>query len=187
MANYSVANNANYDPIRAYEPKLKRQSTEWRHAGSPKRQKPFPVKLIVIVAYDVRSVIVCNFVPHGRTVTAQYYRDFLVRQVRHGVRDKRPDLVDSAIIQHDNTRPHKAECVRQLLRRRGWEELEHPPIKKPIRGRWFVTREDIANAVRQLMTLFTHGAANIETYGFHHLPYRWKRVVTVAGDNIQDL
>ncbi|GFV62264.1 histone-lysine N-methyltransferase SETMAR [Trichonephila clavipes] len=112
----------------AYEPKLKRQSTEWRHAGSPKRQKPFPVKLIVIVAYDVRSVIVCNFVPHGRTVTAQYYRDFLVRQVRHGVRDKRPDLVDSAIIQHDNTRPHKAECVRQLLRRRGWEELEHPPV-----------------------------------------------------------
>ncbi|GFW35437.1 uncharacterized protein TNCV_2612361 [Trichonephila clavipes] len=69
-------------------------------------------------------------------------------------RDKRLDLADSAIILQDNARPHKAECVRQLLRRWGWEELEHPPysldisscdfdlipkIKKPIRGRWFAT------------------------------------------------
>lgn len=191
---------------RAYEPELKRQSAEWRHAGSPRRQKvrqnPSPVKLMVIVAYDVRGVIVCHFVPHGRTVTAQYYRDFLVRQVRRGVRDKRPDLVDSAIILHDNARPHKAECVRQLLRRWGWEELEHPPyspdispcdfdlipkIKEPLRGRRFATREDIANAVRQQVTRFTHGAANAEADGIQRLPHRWQRVVTVAGDYFEGL
>ncbi|GFY39119.1 uncharacterized protein TNIN_408651 [Trichonephila inaurata madagascariensis] len=87
---------------RAYELELKRQSAEWRHAGSPRRQKvrqnPSSVKLMVIVAFDVRGVLVCHFVPHGRTVTAQYYMDFLVRQVQRGVRDKCPDLVDSAII-----------------------------------------------------------------------------------------
>ncbi|GFY39358.1 uncharacterized protein TNIN_477951 [Trichonephila inaurata madagascariensis] len=68
---------------RAYEPEPNRQSTEWRHAGSPKRQNvlqnPFTVKLMVIIAYDVRGVIVCHFVPHGRTVTAQYFWSFLVR------------------------------------------------------------------------------------------------------------
>ncbi|GFR03791.1 uncharacterized protein TNCT_327151 [Trichonephila clavata] len=68
---------------------------EWRRVGSPTRQKihqnPSPVKLIVIVTYDVMGIIVCHFVPHGKTVTVQYYRDFLVRQVR---------LVDSAIILH---------------------------------------------------------------------------------------
>ncbi|GFX82009.1 histone-lysine N-methyltransferase SETMAR [Trichonephila clavipes] len=67
---------------RAYGPELKRQSVEWRNAGSQRRQKvsqnPFPVKLIVIVVCDVRGVIACPFVPHGRTVTTQYYRDFLV-------------------------------------------------------------------------------------------------------------
>ncbi|PRD23906.1 UNVERIFIED_CONTAM: hypothetical protein NCL1_45136 [Trichonephila clavipes] len=50
-----------------------------------------------MVVNDVKSAIVCQFVPHGRTVTTQYYRDFLVRQVRRGVRDKSLDLADSAI------------------------------------------------------------------------------------------
>ena len=38
--------------VSAYEPESKRQSAEWRHEGSPRRQKfrqnPSPVKLIVI-------------------------------------------------------------------------------------------------------------------------------------------
>ncbi|GFY69846.1 uncharacterized protein TNIN_484391 [Trichonephila inaurata madagascariensis] len=97
---------------RAYEPELKRLSAEWRHAGSLRRQKvrqnPSTVKLLVIVTYDVWGVIVRHFVPHGRTVAAQYYRDFQVQQVQRGVLDTRPDLVDSAILLHDNARPHKA-------------------------------------------------------------------------------
>ncbi|GFV64566.1 histone-lysine N-methyltransferase SETMAR [Trichonephila clavipes] len=65
----------------AYEPELKRQSAEWQQGGLSRRQKNLsPVKLMVIVAYDVRDVIVCHFVSHGRELTAQYYRDFLVRQ-----------------------------------------------------------------------------------------------------------
>ena len=46
---------------RAYEPELKRQSAEWRHEGSPRRQKfrqnPSPVKLMEILAYDIQGVI----------------------------------------------------------------------------------------------------------------------------------
>ena len=63
--------------VRAYEPELKRQSAEWRHEGSPRRQKfrqnPSPVKLMVILPYDVQGVILCHFVPHGETVNAWYY------------------------------------------------------------------------------------------------------------------
>ena len=62
--------------IRAYEPELKLQSAKWRHEGSPRRQKlrqnPSPVKLMVILAYDVQAVIFCHFVPHDGTVNAQY-------------------------------------------------------------------------------------------------------------------
>ena len=47
--------------VRAYEPELKLQSAEWRHEGSPRRQKfsqnPSPVKLMVILAYEVHGVI----------------------------------------------------------------------------------------------------------------------------------
>ncbi|XP_035212735.1 histone-lysine N-methyltransferase SETMAR-like [Stegodyphus dumicola] len=126
----------------------------------------------------------------------------MVRQVQRGVRDKRLDLVDSTIILHDNARPHKAECVRQLFRRWEWEELEHPPysadlslcdldlipkIKEPIRGRRFETRKDIANAVRQQMTRFARGAANAEADGIQQLPHLWQLMVTVARDYIEGL
>ncbi|GFU87094.1 histone-lysine N-methyltransferase SETMAR [Trichonephila clavipes] len=161
----------------ACEPELKRQSAEFQHAGLPRRQKvlqnPSPVKLLVIVAYDVRR----------------------------GVRYKRPDLVDCAIILHDNARPHKTEYVRQLFRRWGWEELEHPlyspdspldlnlflKIKEPIRGKRFATGEDIANAERRQGTLFTHCAANAEDDGIQRLQHRWQHVVIVAGDYIEGL
>ena len=49
--------------VRAYEPELMRQSAEWRHEGSPRsqkfRQNPSPVKLMVILAYDIQGVILC--------------------------------------------------------------------------------------------------------------------------------
>ncbi|GFX18392.1 uncharacterized protein TNCV_4306931 [Trichonephila clavipes] len=62
-----------------------------------------------------------------------------------------------------------------------------PKIKELIRGRRFATREDIANAVRQQVTQFTHDAANAEADGIQYLPHRWQRVVTVAGDYIEGL
>ncbi|GFY68331.1 uncharacterized protein TNIN_470011 [Trichonephila inaurata madagascariensis] len=115
---------------------------------------PSPVKSMVIITYNVRGIIICHFVPHGSTVTAQYCRDFLVRLVRCGVRNKCPDIVNSGIILHDNVRPHKSECVRQVLRCWAWEESGHPPnspdispcefdlilkVKEPIRDGWFAT------------------------------------------------
>ena len=51
--------------IRAYEPPLKRQSAEWRHQGSSRRQKfrqnPSTVILMVILAYNVQGVILFSF------------------------------------------------------------------------------------------------------------------------------
>ena len=44
---------------------------------------------------NVSGVIVCQFVPHGRTVTADYHRGFLQRQLRHAVREKYPDPLNS--------------------------------------------------------------------------------------------
>ncbi|GFX66915.1 histone-lysine N-methyltransferase SETMAR [Trichonephila clavipes] len=87
---------------------------------------------MVIVTYDIRRVIVYHFIPHGRTVTAQYYRDFLVRQVRPGVHNKRPDLVEHAIILLDNARSHKAECVWQVTRfTYGAENVDVDVIQRP--------------------------------------------------------
>ncbi|GFU73869.1 hypothetical protein TNCV_554971 [Trichonephila clavipes] len=45
-------------------------------------------------------------------------------------------------------------------------------IKQPIRCRRFATPEDIANAVGQQVTQFTHDAANAEADGIQCLPHR---------------
>ncbi|PRD24016.1 UNVERIFIED_CONTAM: hypothetical protein NCL1_44877 [Trichonephila clavipes] len=58
---------------------------------------------------------------------------------------------------------------------------------EPIRGRWFATREDITNAVRQQVSRFPYGAANAEAGGIQHLPLRWQRAMIVAEDYIEDL
>ena len=119
------------------------------------------------MAYDVQGVILCHFVQHGETVNAQNYAADLQNHLCHA--DRR------VIILHDNSTPHKAICVRDLLRRLRWEVLEHPPyspnlspcdydlvpkLKAPLREHRFRTRDDIAIAVRRLiMTNFKHGEA----------------------------
>ena len=98
--------------VRAYEPELQRQSAEWRHEGSPRRQNfrqnPSAVNLMVILAYDVPGVILCHFLPHGETVNANYYVAYLQNHLglRCAIRRKRSQL-QNVIILHDNDTPHR--------------------------------------------------------------------------------
>ena len=86
---------------------------------------------MVILANDVQGVILCNLVPHGETVNAQYYAAYLQNHLRLAVRRKRPQL-QNVIILHDNATPHKAIFVRDLLRRWMCEVLEHPPYSPDL-------------------------------------------------------
>ncbi|GFQ97019.1 hypothetical protein TNCT_501861 [Trichonephila clavata] len=76
-------------------------------------------------------------------------------------------------MQHDNAVPPKAEWVRQLLPVTvspcDFDLI--PKIKEPICSRRLATREDIANALHQQVTRFTHGAANAEADGIQRLPH----------------
>ena len=71
---------------------------------------------MVILVYSVQGVILCHFVPHGKTVNAQYYAAYLQNHLRPAVRREGPQL-QNVIILHDNATPDKAICVRDLLRR----------------------------------------------------------------------
>ena len=132
--------------------------------------------------------------PHGETVNAQYYAAYLQNHLRRAVRPKRPQL-QNVIILHDNSTPHKAICVRDLLRCWRWEVLEHPPytpdlcpcdlipkFKAPLRGHRFRTRDDIA--VRRLIMInFNHGEAD----GIRRLPHRWQLTIDSLGDYVEGL
>ena len=135
---------------------------------------------------------------YGETVNAQYYAAYLQNNLRRSVRLNRPQL-QNVIIMHDDATPHKAICVRDLLRRWRWEVLEHPPyspdlspcnydlipkLKAPLRGHRFRTRDGIVIAVRRLiMTNFSHGEAD----GIPRLPHRCKRTIDSLGDYFEGL
>ena len=75
-----------------------------------------------MVSRESFCVILCHMVKLlMHTVYAAYLQNHLGRAVRR----KRPQ-VQNVIILHDNATPHKAICVRDLLRRWRWEVLEHP-------------------------------------------------------------
>ena len=137
--------------------------------------------------------------PHGETVNAQYYASYLQNHLCRAVRRKRPQL-QNVIILHDRptAAPHKAICVRDLLRRWRWEVLEHPPyspdlspcdydlipkLKAPLRGHRFRTRDIDISVRRLIMTNFNHGEAD----GIRRLPHCWQRTFDSLGDYFEGL
>jgi histone-lysine N-methyltransferase SETMAR len=92
--------------IRDFEPQLKSQSSQWKHATSPRpkkcRRQQSKVKLM-IMAYDKNRVIATDRVPPGSTVTAAYYRKFLQDVLRPKIRQKRSAMFAAGVlILHDN-------------------------------------------------------------------------------------
>ncbi|GFW32657.1 hypothetical protein TNCV_3679051 [Trichonephila clavipes] len=71
------------------------------------------------------------------------------------------------------------ECHSELVEALGKNSLTYRTVA------WrFATREDIANAVCQPVSRFTHDATNAEACGIQCFPHRSQSVVTVAGDYI---
>ena len=114
----------------SYEPKLKFQSNEWKHPGSPHPKKVHPtqcaVKMMFIVAYDIDGIILHHAVLPRQTVNAAYYCRFLQHHLCPMLRRKQHLVVQNPIILHDNARSHTAAAVTDLFCRRQWEILEHP-------------------------------------------------------------
>ncbi|GFX71354.1 uncharacterized protein TNCV_2453651 [Trichonephila clavipes] len=81
------------------------------------------------------------------------------------------------------------ECHSELVEALGNNALPYRTVARwePIRGRWFATQEDIANAVCQQVSRFKHDVANAMAGSIQRLPHCWQRVVTVAGDCIGGL
>ena len=71
--------------ISLYEPETKEQSAMWKTPGSPSPKKfkvsPSKKKQKFIVFFDAEGVILSHAVPHGQTITAQYYSK--VKQLKY--------------------------------------------------------------------------------------------------------
>jgi hypothetical protein len=73
------------------------------------------VKAMMIVFFDVRGVIMIEWVPEGQTVNQKHYLEFLTK-LREQVRKKRPELWKKKlwILHQDNAPVYNALAMKQF-------------------------------------------------------------------------
>ena len=117
--------------IYCYDPETKRQSSQWKHAGSPRpkkaRQSKSTHKLLMISFFDSTDMIYMHWVPTGQTVNKEYYVEVL-REFRKRFRWKRPVLfkLGQWHFQQDNAPVHNSILVTDYLTKMGIKTVPHP-------------------------------------------------------------
>lgn len=162
----------------SFDPELKRQSAQWLDPGEPKpekaRRKQGAKKVMHIVFFDVKGIVLSWPVPVGVTVNGDYYRWVIKDKLRPALRKKRSGLLEEGVIlHHDNAPVHKCTVVTELLEGYSWELLEHPPyspdlapcdfylfpkLKERLRGCRFEDEDHIREAFKKELRSLDNGS-----------------------------
>ena len=123
--------------IYCYDPETKRQSSQRKHASSPRpkkaRQNKSTHKLTMIPFFDSTGMIYMHWVPTGQTVNKEYYVEFL-REFRKRFYRKRPALFKSGQwhFHQDNTPVHYSILVTDYLTKMGIKTVPHRPYSPDL-------------------------------------------------------
>ena len=118
--------------IYSYDPETKRQSSQWKHAGSPRpkkdRQSKSTHKLLMIPFFDSTGMIYMYWVPTRQTVNKEYYVEVL-REFRKTLRRKGSALFKSGLwhFHQDNAPVHNSILVTDYLTKMGIKTIAHTP------------------------------------------------------------
>ena len=153
-----------------YDPETKRQSSQWKHAGSPRPKKARPSKsthkLLMIPFFNSTGMIYMHWVLTGQTVNKEYYVEVL-REFR-----KRPALFKSGQwhFHQDNAPVHNFILVTDYLTKMGIKTVPQPPyrpdlascdfwlfskLKEKLRGCRYETIEEMKEAVTKVIDTLT--------------------------------
>ena len=117
--------------VYCYDPETMRQSSQWKHAGSPRpkkaRQSKSTHKLLMIPFFDSTGMIYMHWVPTGWTVNKENHVEVL-RELRKRFGRKRPALFKSGQrhFHLDNAPVHNSILVTDYLTKMGIKTVPHP-------------------------------------------------------------
>ena len=123
--------------IYCYEPEPKRQSSQWKHAGSPRpkkaRQSKSTHKLLMNPFFDRTGMIYKHWVPNGQRVDKEYYVE-VSREFRKRFLGKRPALFKSGRWHfHQNNAPvPNSILVTVYLTNMGIKTVSQPPYSPDL-------------------------------------------------------
>ena len=108
-----------------YDPEIKGQSSQWKHAGYLRKSIH---KLLMIPFFDSTGMIYMHWVPTGQAVNKEYYVEVL-REFRKRFRRKRPALfkLGQWHFQPDNAPVHNSILVTDYLTKMGIKTVPQPP------------------------------------------------------------
>ena len=153
--------------IYCYDPETKRQSSQWKPAGSPRAKKPrqskSTLKLLMIPFFNSIGMIYMHWVPTRQTVNKEYYVEVL-REFRNRFRRKWPALFKSGqwYFHQDNAPVHNSILVTDYLTKMGIKTVSRPlysPDLAPrdfwlfpkLRGCRYETIEEMKEAVTKVI------------------------------------
>ena len=180
--------------IYCYDSETKRQSSQWKYAGSPgskkARQSKSTHKLLMITFFDSTSRIYMHWVPTRQTVNKKYYVEVL-REFRKRFCRKRPALFKSAQwhFQRDNAPVHNSILVTDYSTKMGINTVPHPPYSPDLapydfwlfpklRGCRYETFEEMKEAVTKVIDTLTQ--ENFHR-AFQKL-FEWYKCIAARGD-----
>ncbi|UYV78357.1 hypothetical protein LAZ67_16001064 [Cordylochernes scorpioides] len=148
-----------------YDPESKRQSCAWHTKSSPRpkkaRMSKSRIKTMIIVFFDIRGIVHCEFVPQGKTVNSAFYLEVL-RRLKRWIARVRTDIKDTVKLHHDNATSHTAFIITNFLARSNTPVIPHPPysldlapcdfflfprLKREMKGTHWETVENIQHHV----------------------------------------
>ena len=184
--------------ICCYDPKTKRQSSQWKHACSPRpkkaRQSKSTHKLLMIPFVDSTGMIYMHWVPTGQTVNKEYYVE-VIREFKKIFHQKRPALFKSGQwhFHQDNAPVHNSILVTDYLTKMGIKTVYHPPyspdfapcdfwlfpkLKKKLRDCCYETIEEMKEAVTKVIDMLTQE----DFYGAFQKFLEWYKCIAAGGD-----
>ncbi|UYV64971.1 hypothetical protein LAZ67_3002608 [Cordylochernes scorpioides] len=119
------------------------------------------IKTMIIVFFDIRGIVHCEFVPQGQTVNSAFYLEVLRRLKRRIIRVM-TDIKDTVKLHHDNATSHTAFIITNFLARSNNPVIPHPPyspdlapcdlflfprLKREMKGKHWETVENIQHHV----------------------------------------
>ena len=156
----------------------KTQSSQWKHASSPRpkkaKQSKSTHKHLMIPFFDSTGMIYMHWVPTGQSVNKEYYVEVLM-EFRKRFCQKRPALFKSGQwhFYQDNAPVHNSILVTDYLTKMGIKTVPQPPYSPDLtpcdfclfpklRGCHYETIEEMKEAVTKVIDTLTqedfHGA-----------------------------
>ena len=183
--------------VHHYDPQSKIASMQWKTPGSPtpvkQRAQKSAGKVMLIIFWDAKGVILKEYLPRGKTVNGQYYSGLLTKLRKVVTRKRGIARTQNLPLLQDNAPSHKAQIVQLTANNLNIEILPHPPyspdlapsdfflfpnLKKQIKGIQFASDEEVTLACDNW---FSSKNRVFYSQGLFKVKQRWQKCVNLGG------